>query len=240
MNLRRPRKKKRGRPVVYTGRDARVPHRERRRFTRRSVVGITLRLIDGLPRLRGKRFIPELRSAFQRGCAKAGFSICQFSIQGNHLHLVVEADNHVALAKGMQAFAVRIARTVNRIAGRKGRVFNDRYHVRHVKTATQLRNLLAYVLLNHRRHNRRRHGADPFSSARHFNGWRRDPRLPQTDCAVMPGRAGRDPPTHEGMEVQPEGAHRSGGNAAGRAALASSLAVFQADLAGAKNRRASL
>ena len=127
MNLRRRSRKKRGRPVVYTGRDARVPHRERRRFTRRSVVGITLRLIDGLPRLRGKRFIPELREAFQRGCAKAGFAICQFSIQGNHLHLVVEADNHVALAKGMQAFAVRIARAVNRIAGRKGRVFNDRY-----------------------------------------------------------------------------------------------------------------
>ena len=186
MNLRRPRRKRRGRPRVYTGRDARVPHRERPRFVRRKVLGITLRLVEGLPGLRSKRFIGRLRAAFQKGCAKDGFSICQFSIQGNHLHLVVEADNHVALAKGMQAFAVRIARAVNRIAGRKGQVFNDRYHVRYVSSATQLRNLLAYVLLNHRRHDRRRKGADIYSSARYFNGWRRAPQLPETDCDPPP------------------------------------------------------
>ena len=72
----------------------------------------------------------------------------------------------------MQAFAVRVARAVNRVAGRKGRVFNDRYHVRYVNSATQLRNLLAYVLLNHRRHGSRTRGPDPFSSGRYFDGWR--------------------------------------------------------------------
>ena len=173
MNLRRrPQKKKRGRPVIYTGRDARVPHRERRRFTRRSVVGITLRLIAGLPRLRSKKCAKQLREALRLGRKKDGFAICQFSIQGNHLHLVCEADNHVALSKGMQAFAVRVARAVNRVAGRKGRVFNDRYHVRYVNSATQLRNLLAYVLLNNRHHGSRSSGPDPFSSGRYFDGWR--------------------------------------------------------------------
>ena len=186
MNLRRPPKKKRGRPVSYAGRDARVPHRERPRFTRRAVVGITLRLVDGLPSLRSKRFVVKLRAAFEGGCDKQGFRICQFSIQGNHLHLVCEADNHVALAKGMQAFAVRIARAVNRIARRTGRVFNDRYHVRYVNNASQLRRLLAYVLLNHRRHDRRKRGVDPFSSARHFDGWSRPPEILPVDCATSP------------------------------------------------------
>ena len=173
MNLRRrPAKRRRGRPVIYTGRDARVPHRERRRFTRRAVVGITLRLVAGLPRLRTIKCATELRKALRLGRKKDGFAICQFSIQGNHLHLVCEADNHVALSRGMQAFAIRVARAVNRVAGRKGRVFNDRYHVRYVNSATQLRNLLAYVLLNHRRHGGRRRGLDPFSSGRYFDGWR--------------------------------------------------------------------
>jgi REP element-mobilizing transposase RayT len=180
----RPRSK-RGRPALPEGK-RRVAHRERKRFLRRCVVNVTLRLRDDVPRLRKRIYAVALREAFQKGCFKEGFSICQFSIQGNHLHLICEADNHVALARGMQGFAVRAAKAINRAAGRKGTVFADRYHARRVTNASQLRNVLCYVLNNARKHGRKIRGCDPYSSARYFDGWSRDPKLEPTDCDASP------------------------------------------------------
>jgi REP element-mobilizing transposase RayT len=112
-----------------------------------------------------------LRKAFAGGCRKDGFALCQFSIQGNHLHLICEADNHVALARAMQGLGVRAARAINGACGRRGSVFAERYRVTRVTTATQLRNTLVYVLHNARRHGERLRGVDIFSSARYFDGF---------------------------------------------------------------------
>ena len=57
----------------------------------------------------------------------------------------------------------------------------DRYHPRVLRTPREVRNALAYVLLNTRKHWRERHGAPPperldeASSGRWFEGWRRAP-----------------------------------------------------------------
>jgi putative transposase len=97
----------------------------------------------------------------------AGGSVCRregerriplvhFSIQGNHLHLVVEADDAVRLSRGLQGLATRIARRLNRLMGRKGKVFADRYHSRALQTPTEVANALAYVLGNFAVHAARR------------------------------------------------------------------------------------
>jgi hypothetical protein len=71
---------------------------------------------------------------------------------------------------------VRVARAVNRYVDRSGGVFDDRYHFEELRTPTQTRNALCYVLQNARRHDLeldpRYRGADPFSSAWWFDGWR--------------------------------------------------------------------
>jgi REP-associated tyrosine transposase len=112
------------------------------------------------------------------GCEKAGFRLCQFSIQGNHIHLICEADNAQALARGVQGWEIRAARRVNARLGRRGRVFSDRYHAEQLSTPTQVRNALCYVLQNARRHgikpDSRFAGIDPFSSAWWFDGWTDD------------------------------------------------------------------
>ncbi len=108
----------------------------------------------------------------------SGFALCQFSIQKNHLHLVCEADNHVALSRGMQGLAIRAAKALNKAFGRKGSVFAERYRVTRVKTPTQMRNTLCYVLHNARRHGSRLRGVDVFSSARYFDGFSRRVSLP--------------------------------------------------------------
>jgi len=102
-----------------------------------------------------------------------------FSLQSNHAHLMVEADDRVTLARGMIAVGARLARAVNRVFGRTGAVLADRYHARSLETPSEVRNALRYVLLNVRHHASRwatRVGLDPASSARWFDGWSRCPR----------------------------------------------------------------
>jgi hypothetical protein len=113
--------------------------------------------------------------AFRTGCIGDGFRICHFSIQGNHIHLIVEAESPGALARGIHAWEIRVARAINRVQRRRGRVFPDRYHMVVLKTPRQVRNALCYVLQNARRHgltvDARYGGIDPYSSAWWFTGW---------------------------------------------------------------------
>jgi REP element-mobilizing transposase RayT len=154
----------------------RVAHTTRAAVKPRFPLHVTLRVCRDVPRLRNFALVPTLRRAFVGGNAKPGFRICQFSIQGNHIHLIVEGSDAHAVARGMQGFAVRLARTLNTRIGRDGRVFDDRYHARALETPSETRAALLYVLNNARRHYEylpaRFGGIDPFSSAYHFDGWR--------------------------------------------------------------------
>jgi hypothetical protein len=108
------------------------------------------------------------RYRFVHGCRQGGFRICQFSIQGNHIHLICEASDITQLARGIGGFSVRVARGLNRYLGRTGAVFDDRYHLEILTTPTRTRHALCYVLQNARRHGEpidpRFGGMDPFSS----------------------------------------------------------------------------
>ena len=120
----------------------------------------------------------EVERSFAYGCERADFRLVHYSLQGNHAHLIVEALDRHALGRGMKAIGSWLARAVNRIFERSGPVLADRYHVRVLKTAREVRNALAYVLLNARRHAAkagralsRLLGVDPASSGRWFDGW---------------------------------------------------------------------
>ena len=104
-----------------------------------------------------------------------------YSVQADHLHLIVEAASAQDLANGMKAVAARVARGVNRVFARRGTVLADRYHLRILRTPREVRSALAYVLLNVRKHFKQRRGyapevrLDEASSGRWFDGWRREP-----------------------------------------------------------------
>lgn len=103
-----------------------------------------------------------------------------FSVQRDHIHMLVEAQNRMRLARGMQGFGVRIAKALNKFWGRTGSVYADRFHSRVLSTPTEVRNALRYVLLNCRRHSAYLGDrADSFSSAMHFDGWREAVRAPR-------------------------------------------------------------
>ncbi|MDH3685154.1 MAG: transposase [Myxococcales bacterium] len=132
-----------------------------------------------LPSLRTKRVVREIEQSFARACERGSFRIVHYSIQSDHGHFIVEASGREALGRGMKSLAARFARAVNRALARRGPVLAERYHLRVLRSPRQVRNALAYVLLNARRHLARRRGRaavkgdalDPAASARWFDGW---------------------------------------------------------------------
>jgi hypothetical protein len=140
---------------------------------------VTVRVRPGVPSLRTVPIVREIESTFARGCVRPGFRLVHYSLQGNHAHLIVEAQDRETLGRGMMAIASRLARAVNRVARRTGPVLADRYHLRLLPTPKQVSHALRYVLLNARRHASRSRGRlgatvtlDPASSARWFDGWK--------------------------------------------------------------------
>src|SRR5438552_11721605 len=93
-----------------------------------------------------------------------GFRVVHFSIQDDHLHLIVEAEDRAALTRGLRGLAVRSARAVNRALGRRGPVCSDRYHARPLTSPRAVRIALVYVLLNRRKDCAGERGLDPCSS----------------------------------------------------------------------------
>jgi REP element-mobilizing transposase RayT len=93
-----------------------------------------------------------LTSAFWGGADRFGFRLVHFSVQGNHVHLLVEAKDEKALAKGMGGLGVRVARGLNKVMGRAGKVLDDRYHAHVLRTPTEVRRARSYLLQNARKH----------------------------------------------------------------------------------------
>lgn len=169
-----------GRPPK--GRSGVVHHVRRHPHPGRYPAHVTLRVREDIPSLRSRRFLREFQGSLARACERGDFRVVHYSVQRNHVHLIVEAAGKDALGRGMKAVGARLARAVNRAFRRTGPALLGRYHVRALKTAREVRNALAYVLLNARKHWKERRGSAPplrldeASSGCWFDGWRRRPR----------------------------------------------------------------
>jgi REP element-mobilizing transposase RayT len=165
-------------------------HHARPALASRFPVHVTLKVRAGVDNLRRGHAFAVLRRCFARGNDRFGFRLAHFTVQSNHLHLVCEAADAQALARGMQGLAVRIARNLNRRLGRKGTLFARRYHARILRTPTEVRRTLVYVYQNHAHHRgtpapttadeRFAAAVDPRTSAAWASVWRtpiRDMRL---------------------------------------------------------------
>ncbi len=126
----------------------RVSHKKRPSHAPRFPLHAVMRTREEAPRLRKKQIFAAIREALLAGAERHGFRVIHYSVQGNHIHFVVEAPDARALSRGMQGLAVRIARAVNRAALRRGRVFADHYFARELRTPAEVRRAVRYVLDN--------------------------------------------------------------------------------------------
>lgn len=124
---------------------------------------------QGVWNLRSQRCFGPIGAALRAVRRRVGFRVVHFSVQGNHMHLVTEADDRRAMTQGLRGLLIRIAKRLNRVMRSRGRVFADRFHERVLRTPTETRNVLRYVLGNHARHmaqvGKIGFACDPFSSA---------------------------------------------------------------------------
>ena len=87
-----------------------LPHVARDDSDRRHPVHVTLRIVDGMPSLRSPQLYSVVEDALRAGSRRFGFSLVHYSAQGNHLHLIAEAEDRRALSRGMQGLQIRLAR----------------------------------------------------------------------------------------------------------------------------------
>jgi REP element-mobilizing transposase RayT len=134
---------------------------------------VTLRRAKGLPSLRTGRLHDEVKAAV-RQTRREDFRVVHYSVQADHVHLIVEAEDGAALTRGMRSVAVRVAMRVNRrvLHRPRGHLWCDRYHRRDLRSPRQVRNTLVYVMSNHLKHGETDVGLlDPYSSGPWWSGW---------------------------------------------------------------------
>lgn len=163
-----------------------VPHAVRPSHQASHPVHLTLRArraVGGFFRTQSifARILGAIRNANTNAVrGGAPFRIAHFSVQANHVHLIVEANDKSFLRAGAAGLAVRMARALNRALDRRGGVWAERYHALAMTTPRHVRNTLVYVLFNARKHDPAMFGIDVCSSARWFDSFR-------DDCHVRDG-----------------------------------------------------
>jgi REP element-mobilizing transposase RayT len=147
--------------------------------------------------LRTQFLFPTVRKAIALATRRSpeSFRVIEFSVQGDHVHLIVEARDKGALIEGVRGLCIRIARTVNPLIQRSGRFFVGRWHGRALTSPRAVRNALVYVLGNFGKHGRQlMSSVDPYSSAPYFEHFREFPgRAPIAEQPRLVPRS-LDPP----------------------------------------------
>jgi REP element-mobilizing transposase RayT len=174
------------------GQFAGIRHAPRVPLAARFPVHVTAKLSGGLPSLRRRAAYAALRAAFAAGCDRLGFRLVHYAVLNDHLHFVVEAADRHALSRGLQGLLVRVAKKLNKLWSRRGRVFADRYHDRILRSPREVRNALAYVMNNARKHAAQGRAVrvtqpiDTFTSAPWFDGWKETLTVRGIEFVVRP------------------------------------------------------
>ena len=161
------RKPTRGRPRLHA---KEIAHVRRPAVSAKLPLHVTVKMESHVWNLRTRRCFRIVEKALFATANQRRAQIVHFTVQGNHLHLLVEADDKRSLSRCMRSLTIRIARGLNALMGSHGRVVAHRYHARSLRTPTEVRKALGYVRHNFRHHASQRGEAvrlswtDPFSS----------------------------------------------------------------------------
>jgi REP element-mobilizing transposase RayT len=158
-------------------------HRKRPEVKLRHPLHVVLRVVPAVGSLRRRKMYQAMRDATLVAALRERIRIVHLSLQRNHVHLLVEAEDKLALSRGLQGLLISAARNINTMLGdgrhrrRRGRVFADRYFAEAITSPRHARHVLSYVINNWRKHGEDRDGeartwlVDPFSSGISFPDW---------------------------------------------------------------------
>lgn len=146
-----------------------VAHLKRESFDQRMPVHVTLAFAQGVFNLRSERCWQPIREILQQASAPEAvgeFAILEFTVQGNHMHLLVEADSSTVLRKRMQGLCTRIAKAIAKVMRLRGvappapvngvprpaKLLSDRFHSRVLHSMREASRVRKYILDNTKKH----------------------------------------------------------------------------------------
>lgn len=148
-----------GRKAIH---DIGIRHIERARILRASALHLTIKL--NRADIQNKSILKIFRRAIYRGRLQ-GLRIIHFSMEHDHFHIYAEADCNLILAKSMKALGVTLAKNINKFFGVKGHLYKYRYHMRVLKSASDVKNVINYILKNGIKHRRTKKVFNSYNSA---------------------------------------------------------------------------
>jgi REP element-mobilizing transposase RayT len=154
-------RKKQGRKRLHS---PGVAHSKRERVTRHTPLHINFKLDLEKGSLRNKTALKFLAQAIAKARAKK-LGIVHFSLQHNHVHLIVESPDNATLTSGLRALIISLVMRLNHHWKKNGQRLKQRYHLHVLKTLKEVRHACHYVQKNEIKHSGRltiEH--DPYSS----------------------------------------------------------------------------
>lgn len=120
-----------------------VSHRVREKVTHRTPVHINFKYKT---LIKNKLSLKLLKRAIMNARSH-GLKVIHFSLQSNHVHLIIESENNDLLTRGMRSLTVTFAKGL-----RRGKVQLERYHLHVLRSISETKNAVHYVLFNKQKH----------------------------------------------------------------------------------------
>ena len=142
--------------------DKGIRHTKREEILRPSPLHLTIKLKKA--NIQNKVILNGLRHAIMRARLQ-GLKIIHFSLEKNHVHLYVESQNNEILGRAMKAFGVSLVKKINRHFKTNGSCYKTRYHLHILRSATEVKRVIHYILNNGIKHRRTSSLIDPYNSS---------------------------------------------------------------------------
>lgn len=140
--------RKAGRPPKT---DPGIRHTRRPLLKKPSSLHLTIKIEKQKSHLKNKTILAILKRAILNA-RKQQLRVIHFTLEHDHVHLLIEAENNRVLGKGMQAFGVTLSKAINRLKKLTGQVYKHRYHFRKITSSRQLKNVMSYIFRNGMKH----------------------------------------------------------------------------------------
>ena len=131
--------------------EKRLAHVARPKLSEKIPSHITLKFKKDVPNLRCEAFLLEFTRAIRKAKAK-GLAVTQFSIESNHIHMLIEVKSNDTLKRGLLSLQGCVTWGLRRVFKYFGEVFVDRFHLHAIKSPREMKHALGYVIFNHAKH----------------------------------------------------------------------------------------
>ena len=142
-----------------------IRHRKRAEIKKPSSLHLTIKIAKNKAGVKNKQILKVLKRAILKG-RSAGIRIIHFTLEYDHIHLLVEADCKIKLGRGMMRFGVTLAKGINHYRRDQGQVYKHRYHQRFITSRRDLKNVMNYIFHNGLKHRTATKLLNPYHSIR--------------------------------------------------------------------------